>query len=103
MFLGAPQIALAHALEKRAMTHRAAIGKVRQGIMKRAELSPRRPAEPETPAVSVVVVNYNAGRHLTRCLITLQQQTNGNEKLQRIIEIGTEPIAASAPFGHKAQ
>ncbi|MHB1218449.1 MAG: glycosyltransferase family 2 protein [Alphaproteobacteria bacterium] len=66
------------ALQDRAKAHRPALDKARRRLLARAELSPRRSAGTQTPAVSVVIVNYNAGHHLTRCLTALQRQTIEN-------------------------
>ncbi|MGE0096077.1 MAG: glycosyltransferase [Alphaproteobacteria bacterium] len=65
-------------LQRRATAHALAFANVRRRILKRAEASPHRSTENQAPAVSVVIVNYNAGHHLTRCLAALQGQTTGN-------------------------
>lgn len=63
------------ALISRAQAHGRSFDAVRRHILTRVECKAHRSDTGKRPMTSVVIVNYNAGEHLTRCLMTLGRQT----------------------------
>ena len=62
-------------LQERAHAHAPSFLAVRRKLLIRSETPTLGTSSPQAPKVSVAIVNYNAGRHLERCLKSLAGQT----------------------------